>query len=475
MTKFLPAEDNLTLSFFHENCSNYSVISSFDIDVSKTLALGLVLMVFIIFGVMGNIMVILSVAYHRHLRPVTHYFIASLAVADLLLSSVVLPFSAASEVFDHWVFGRTLCNAWTALDVLCCTASILSLCVIAVSYPLRYPSLATGRRARAAVVALWALSAAISVGPLFGWREPMPEDESVCRVNEEPGYTIFSAACSFYVPLAVILAMYCRVYVVARHKTRSMSKGRQMNVLTEHGVTLRIHCRNAQYAAGKEGAMPSRQSHFAFMRLLKFSQEKKAAKTLGIVVGCFVLCWLPFFLVLPISSTSPSHRPSDTVFKITFWLVYFNSCLNPIIYSCFRQEFKKFFQNVLRGHCLCRMPRTPQAGYCQSPMTLHDPKPGSPFSLALPPQGLASSSIDSAACWRSNKASHTTVVLTEHSYSAHGHGMSVLKTCYFNTTEKSACSCMELHTTTEQSLTKVHQVSIGDMEDILSIKWGPNV
>ncbi|XP_051971556.1 alpha-1A adrenergic receptor-like [Xyrauchen texanus] len=468
MTKFLPAEDNITISFFHDNCSNCSVISSFNIDISKTLVLGLVLIVFIIFGVMGNIMVILSVAYHRHLRSVTHYFIANLAVADLLLSSVVLPFSAASEFLDRWIFGRTLCNAWIALDVLCCTASILSLCIIsvdrcvAVSYPLLYPCLATGSRARAAVVALWALSAAISVGPLFGWREPMLEDESVCRVNEEPGYAIFSAVCSFYVPLAVILAMYCRVYAVARHKTHSMSKGRLTNGLTEHGVTVRIHCRNAQHAAGKDGAMPSRQSHFAFMHLHKFSQEKKAAKTLGIVVGCFVLCWLPFFLVLPISSISPSHRPSDTVFKITFWLGYFNSCLNPIIYPCFNQEFKKFFQNVLRG--LCRLPRTPPSGHCRSPMTLHDPKPGSQFILALPPQGLSSSSIDSAACWRSNKASHTTVVLTEHSYSAHGHCMCVLKTCYFNTTEKSACSCMELHTTTEQSLTKVHQVSIGDME-----------
>lgn len=50
----------------------------------------------------------------------------------------------------------------------------------------------------------------------------------------------------------------------------------------------------------------------------------------------------------------PSHRPSDTVFKITFWLGYFNSCLNPIIYTCFSQEFKKAFQNVLKGCCFCR-------------------------------------------------------------------------------------------------------------------------
>lgn len=306
MTNGLLAEDNISSTIFPQSCPNCSVISPFDIDISKSLALGLVLMVFMIFGVMGNILVILSVACHRHLRSMTHYFVANLAVADLLLSSMVLPFSAASEALGCWAFGRSLCNAWTALDVLCCTASILSLTVIsvdrcvAVSYPLQYPSLATGRRALGAVVVLWSFSIAISVGPLLGWRDPMPEDESVCRVNEEQGYAIFSAACSFYVPLTVILAMYCRVYMVARHKTKSMSKGRETNGLTKHGVMLRIHCRNA---VKKEAV---RSSH-AFVRLLKFSREKKAAKTLGIVVGCFVLCWLPFFLVLPISE----YRSTD--------------------------------------------------------------------------------------------------------------------------------------------------------------------
>ncbi|XP_067253250.1 alpha-1A adrenergic receptor [Chanodichthys erythropterus] len=403
------AEDNINSTIFPEN-TNCTVTPAFHIDVTKTLALGLVLILFLIFGVMGNILVILSVACHRNFRSVTHYFIANLAVADLLLSSVVVPFSAASEALGCWVFGRHLCNAWTALDVLCCTASILSLCVIsvdrwiAVSYPLQYPSLATSRRAVAAVVALWALSGAISVGPLLGWRDPMPEDESVCRVNEEPGYAIFSAACSFYLPLAVILAMYFSVYVVAQQKTCSMSMGRQ-NEFTENGATLRIHCHNAQHAAGKEKATRLKHSHFAF--IIKFFQEKKAAKTLGIVVGCFVLCWLPFFIVLPIRSIFPSHRPPDTVFKITFWLGYFNSCLNPIIYPCFSQEYKKAFQNVLHGRCLSRRHRTwsPPAS-AQDPMTLHGPKS---------PQGLSSGFT--ASCTDSN--AWPTAVIHECSFTAH--------------------------------------------------------
>ncbi|XP_030638783.1 alpha-1A adrenergic receptor isoform X1 [Chanos chanos] len=354
-------EDNMTLDSIAQNCSNCSQVIPSDLNVVKAVVLGLVLGIFIIFGVLGNILVILSVVCHRHLRTVTHYFIVNLAVADLLLSSTVLPFSAVFEILGRWVFGRPFCDVWAAMDVLCCTASIMSLCVISVdryvgvSYPLRYPAIMTERRALLALFGIWVLSVTISVGPLFGWKEPAPEDETICKITEEPGYAIFSAVGSFYLPLVVILSMYCRVYVVARRETRGLKKGRKTE-RSDHAseaVTLRMHRGNT--AVSEDEALRSR-THFA-LRLLKFSREKKAAKTLGIVVGCFVLCWLPFFLVLPIGSIFPAYRPSDTVFKITFWLGYFNSCINPIIYPCSSQEFKKAFLSVLCVHCLRRRSR----------------------------------------------------------------------------------------------------------------------
>uniref|UniRef100_UPI00358DFCC3 alpha-1A adrenergic receptor-like n=1 Tax=Myxine glutinosa TaxID=7769 RepID=UPI00358DFCC3 len=323
---------------------NQSVENPVDITfVSLALALGS----FISFAIVGNILVILSVACNSRLQTVTNYFITNLAIADLLLSIVVLPFSATLEVLGNWSFGRVFCDVWAAVDVLCCTASILSLCIISVdryigvSFPLRHPTIMTERRAFFVLVVVWVLSAVISVGPLLGWKESRPEDETTCSITVEPGYTLFSSLGSFYIPMFIILGMYCKVYVAARRQSQSLQAG----VKKEMEVTLRIHKRHSDGCCGS-GHGPVLRGSLS-MRLLKFSREKKAAKTVGIVVGVFVLCWLPFFLVLPLGAYFPQYKPNDLVFKIIFWLGYLNSGINPLIYPFSSQEFKRTFMRLL--------------------------------------------------------------------------------------------------------------------------------
>ncbi|XP_040001050.1 alpha-1D adrenergic receptor [Xiphias gladius] len=336
-----------------------STCRNFTLD-SQVVGVGIFLSVFISVAIVGNILVILSVVCNRHLQTVTNFFIVNLAIADLLLGIIVLPFSASLEVLGCWVFGRVFCNIWAAVDVLCCTASILSLCIISidryigVKYCLKYPSIMTERRAVVILLLVWVSSTVISVGPLLGWKEPPPVDDSICRITEEPGYALFSSLFSFYLPLMVILIMYFRVYVVARRTTKSLEAGvkRERNKSME--VVLRIHCRSVLEDARPPSAKSSKNHPFRSslsVRLMKFSREKKAAKTLAIVVGMFILCWLPFFFFLPMGSFFPALKPSETVFKVVFWLGYFNSCINPMIYPCSSKEFQRAFTRLLRCQC----------------------------------------------------------------------------------------------------------------------------
>lgn len=330
------------------NGSNDSIptCTNFTAD-TQAVGLGIILSVFILVAIVGNILVILSVVCNKHLQTVTNFFIVNLAMADLLLSTIVLPFSASLEVLGCWVFGRVFCNIWAAVDVLCCTASILSLCIISidryigVKHCLKYPTIMTERKAVAILVLVWVSSVVISVGPLLGWKEPPPVDDRICRITEEPGYALFSSLFSFYLPLLVILIMYFRVYVVARRTTSSLEAGikRERNKSTE--VVLRIHCRSVLEDARPGSAKSSKNHPFRSslsVRLMKFSREKKAAKTLAIVVGMFILCWLPFFFFLPMGT----YRGFSSV----SWYLNAQLC---VYYSRLQHRHKNIVSNTLNA------------------------------------------------------------------------------------------------------------------------------
>lgn len=332
-------------SVLHQTFPNDSITTctNFTMD-SQVVGVGIILSIFILVAIVGNILVILSVVCNKHLQTVTNFFIVNLAMADLLLSIIVLPFSASLEVLGCWMFGRVFCNIWAAVDVLCCTASILSLCIISVDryigvkHCLKYPSIMTERKAVAILALVWVSSTVISVGPLLGWKEPPPVDESICRITEEPGYALFSSLFSFYLPLMVILIMYFRVYVVARRTTKSLEAGvkRERNKSME--VVLRIHCRSVLEDARQCSSKSSKNHPFRSslsVRLMKFSREKKAAKTLAIVVGMFILCWLPFFFFLPMGMFynfiflfSINYAPLCLLHNIKVYRISYAPCKN---------------------------------------------------------------------------------------------------------------------------------------------------
>ncbi|XP_075715988.1 alpha-1B adrenergic receptor [Rhinoderma darwinii] len=358
----MPGENSsLNETFAWNNTSSISnnhtdTNGTLPIDFTRAMLLGFTLGAFISVAIVGNIMVIISVVTNRQLRIPTNYLIVNLAIADLFLSTTVLPFSATLEIANYWVFGRIFCDVWAAMDVLCCTASIFSLCAISIDryigvrYSLQYPTIVTRKRVLLALLGVWILSIVISIGPLLGWKQQTVTDEAVCDITTEPFYAIFSSLTSFYIPLIVILVMYCRVYVVAKRITKNLEAGVMKERMDSKELTLRIHCRNMNDGSPNSKSNNQQPRSSLALKILKFSREKKAAKTLGIVVGLFILCWLPFFTALPLGSIFKALEPPLTVHKVTFWLGYFNSCLNPVIYPCSSKEFKRAFIRILRCH-----------------------------------------------------------------------------------------------------------------------------
>lgn len=82
---------------------------------------------------------------------------------------------------------------------------------------------------------------------------------------------------------------------------------------------------------------------------LEAKRERKAAKTLAIITGAFVVCWLPFFIMALLLPLCESCHINDKVAAFFLWLGYFNSTLNPVIYTIFSPEFRQAFKRILFG------------------------------------------------------------------------------------------------------------------------------
>ncbi len=108
-----------------------------------------------------------------------------------------------------WPLPDVVCKTWLTADVLCCTASILNLCAIALDRyqalhnPIRHAQRRSGAYVLATIGAVWVVSAVVSSPPLFGWND-WPDQftaDTPCVLSSDKGYVIYSSMGSFYIPL----------------------------------------------------------------------------------------------------------------------------------------------------------------------------------------------------------------------------------------------------------------------------------
>ncbi|GAB6031558.1 octopamine receptor [Chamberlinius hualienensis] len=317
-----------------------------------------ILGVIIVMAVFGNLLVIMSVIRHERLRIITNYFVVSLAFADLLVALLAMSFNASVVIHDRWIFGNTLCDFWNSCDVLFSTASILHLCCISVDRyyaiirPLEYPLKMTGKRVFVMLVCVWVSSGIISFIPIFmgwyttdEWLSKQYQNPNVCEMVVNKTYCIISSSVSFWIPCVIMVFAYYRIFVEATRQEKMLYKSYTGPVMMQNKNS--IPSDDGHITTDMENdADPSTPTKRNINRM---KRERKAAKTLGIIMGCFILCWLPFFLWYLITTMCGDNCPyPEIVVSIVFWIGYFNSSVNPIIYAYFNREFREAFRETLQ-------------------------------------------------------------------------------------------------------------------------------
>uniref|UniRef100_A0A670HNK4 5-hydroxytryptamine receptor 7 n=1 Tax=Podarcis muralis TaxID=64176 RepID=A0A670HNK4_PODMU len=99
----------------------------------EKVVIGAALSLITLLTIAGNCLVVISVCFVKKLRQPSNYLIVSLALADLSVAVAVMPFVSVTDLIGgEWIFGSFFCNVFIAMDVMCCTASIMTLCVISI-------------------------------------------------------------------------------------------------------------------------------------------------------------------------------------------------------------------------------------------------------------------------------------------------------------------------------------------------------
>uniref|UniRef100_A0A4W5LHF0 Dopamine D1 receptor n=1 Tax=Hucho hucho TaxID=62062 RepID=A0A4W5LHF0_9TELE len=338
--------------------NNTTVITDSDggvlLDDSSTRVLtGCFLSLLILSTLLGNILVC---AACRHLRSkVTNFFVISLAVSDLLVAVLVMPWKAVTEVLGFWPFG-SFCDTWVAFDIMCSTASILNLCVIsvdrywAISSPFRYERKMTPKVAFVMISVAWTLSVLISFIPVqLNWHKA-PRDWDNCHFSLNRTYAISTSLVSFYIPVIIMVATYTQIYRITHRQIRCIAT-------LERAAESAKNRQNSMGGGGGGSSISESESSFK----MTFKRETKVLKTLTLIVGVFVCCWLPFFILncmVPFCEPSPRDAAasftciSPTMFDVFVWLGWANSSINPVIYA-FNPDFRKVFSILLGCNRLC--------------------------------------------------------------------------------------------------------------------------
>ncbi|KAM5255192.1 5-hydroxytryptamine receptor 5A [Ctenodactylus gundi] len=288
-----------------------------------------------------NLLVLATIFRVRTFHRVPHNLVASMAISDVLVAALVMPLSLVHELSGRrWQLGRRLCQVWVACDVLCCTASIWNVTAIAldrywsITRHLDYTLRARKRVSNVMIALTWALSAAISLAPLlFGWGETYVERAGQCQVSREPSYTVFSTVGAFYLPLCVVLFVYWKIYKAAKLRVGSRKTNRVSPV--PEPVQVKDTGQPHMVFTARPAAVTFQMTEGATWRE---QRERRAALMVGVLIGVFALCWVPFFVTELLGPLCAWDTPA--LWKSVFlWLGYSNSLFNPLVYTAFNRSY----------------------------------------------------------------------------------------------------------------------------------------
>ncbi|XP_051781329.1 trace amine-associated receptor 1-like [Erpetoichthys calabaricus] len=304
--------------YANNNASCYKLIYKTDVYV----CLYIFCVVLISVTICGNLLVVISISHFLQLHTPTNFLILSLAAADFLVGLFVLPISVILQIETCWYFGVIYCYVYQSLANFFDVAIVTHLMLIsvdryiAVCNPFFYSSKITLNITKDSIVVMWLYSFIFTFTLVYFSNIETGKCEQYCVFYGYEYEAVVFLIFLFIIPYSVMICSYTRIFIVAKR----------------HSKAIKCLIEKTQSVESSNSNTPK-------------ASETKAAKTLGLVVGIFMICWLPLTLfdlcVYDISAILDEIRNFLVlVSEVTFGI-------NPIIYAFFYPWFRKALKIIL--------------------------------------------------------------------------------------------------------------------------------
>ncbi|XP_062412447.1 G-protein coupled receptor 54-like [Sardina pilchardus] len=310
-------------------CTNYSAPYESALLVDAWLV-PLVFVIFMIFGVCGNSLVLYVIYKHKKMRSATNVYIASLATTDIVFLVCCIPFTAMLYPLPSWVFGNLMCKLVSYIQQVSAQATCVTLTVMSVDrwyatvYPIRSLQYRTPRLAAAVSLGIWIGSFLLSV-PVPLYSRTMVEEghgprvfctETFPTAMHLKVFILYNFLAVYLLPLFTICVCYwLMLYQMGRPTVEPIDNNYQLQVLTERSAAFRA----------------------------------RLSRMVLVMVQLFLLCWGPIQLYILVRAFSPHFQYNYCTYKLKIWahcMSYLNSCINPVVYAFMGAHFRKAFRRT---------------------------------------------------------------------------------------------------------------------------------
>ncbi|XP_054854915.1 adenosine receptor A2b-like [Eublepharis macularius] len=315
-----------------------------------------------------NLLVCATIYLHKELRRVTNYLIMWLAVADLGVGALAIPFSVVLSM--EYTLCFYTCLFLTCFPLVTTQFSILLLLVIAINahvkirLPNSYARHVKKGRVTVLVVICWLLSLLIGLSPMMGWNrfqqygEVSNKTMAVSFPSERVAFVILApdlpyagslskvypgprqnfnyseihqghiGRCSF----SSIFSPEYLVYFVFFTCTL-LPLAAMLGIYIDLFRVVRGHFQSQALWAAKRG-------------------EIQTARTLFLLVGVFCICWVPLHVLYCVQLLCPTCQRYESLDHLAILLSHLNSLANPLIYAMRKKDFGLALQSVFLHHVL---------------------------------------------------------------------------------------------------------------------------